>query len=251
MQKNPLALKVALITGGARRVGAEIARTLHHAGMNVILHYNASEEEAIHLSAQLNQIRAHSAVAIRSDLQQLENEKALIAQAAGIWGRLDVLINNASRFYRTIFGKVTDYAWDDLMNSNLKAPFFLAQAAAPLLAANEGIVINIADAHVDRPLREYSVYSISKGALIMLTKALAKELAPLVRVNAIAPGAIVWPEGENSLLEEEKQKIIERTLLQRSGHPQDIAKAVLYFVRDAGYVTGQTLVIDGGRGLSG
>jgi pteridine reductase len=251
MQKNPLASKVALITGAARRIGAEVSRTLHHAGMNIVLHYNASEEEAIKLTDELNQKRSNSAVAFRADLQDAESEKLLVKQAVGAWGRLDALVNNASRFYRTTFGKVTEYAWDDLMNSNMKAPFFLAQAAASALAESQGVIINITDIHAERPLRDYSVYCISKSALWMVTKVLAKELGPHVRVNAVAPGPILWPEGENTLLEAEKLKIIDQTLLQRCGGPEDVAKAVLYFVRDANYVTGQMVSVDGGRMLSG
>ena len=247
MQKNLLASKVALVTGAARRIGAEIVRTLHHAGMNIILHYNASEEEATQLCEQLNHKRAQSAVAVRADLQEAESERVLIQQAVKVWGRLDVLVNNASRFYHTSFGKVTEYAWNDLMNSNLKAPFFLAQAAASFLAAEQGCIVNIAD--VERPIREYSVYSISKSGLVMMTKVLAKELGPLVRVNAVAPGAILWPEGKNTLLEDEKQKIIDHTCLLRPGEPEDIAKAVLFLVRDANYVTGHVLTVDGGRML--
>lgn len=247
MQKNPLANKVALVTGAARRIGAEVARTLHDAGMRIVLHYNASEEAAIKLSEQLNTKRHNSAIAVRADLQEAESDKALIQKALNEWDRIDVLVNNASRFYRTNFGKVTEYAWDDLMNSNVKAPFFLAQAAAPVLAANEGTIINITDIHSERALRDYSVYCISKAALAMATKVLAKELGPLVRVNAVAPGPILWPEGENSLLEEEKRQLIDKTTLLRSGGPEDIAKAVLFFVRDAGYVTGEVLHVDGGR----
>lgn len=250
MQKNPLASKVALITGAARRIGAEIARTLHHAGMNIVLHYNASEEDANKLCGQFNQKRDRSAVAIKADLQDQESEKVLIQQAALVWERLDVLVNNASRFYRTSIGKITEYAWDDLMNSNLKAPFFLAQAAAPFIAANEGSIINITDIHAERPLPDYSVYCISKGGLLLMTKVLAKELGPLVRVNAVAPGPIIWAEGENKLSEEDKKKVIDSTALLRPGNPQDIAKAVLFFVRDASYVTGQILSVDGGRLLS-
>jgi len=250
MQKNPLASKVALVTGGARRIGAEISRTLHAAGMNIVLHYNASEEEAVSLCHQLNKIRQHSAVAVRANLQEEESEKALIQQASQAWERLDVLVNNASRFYSTTLGKVTEYAWDDLMNSNLRAPFFLAQAAAPYLAAAQGSIVNITDIHAERPLLDYSVYCISKSGLLMMTKALAKELGPLVRVNAVAPGAIMWPEGKSTLSEEEKQRIIGQTCLQRPGGPEDIAKAVLFFVRDADYITGQVLDVDGGRVLS-
>ena len=250
MSKNST-LKVALVTGAARRIGAEIAKLLHHAGMNIVLHYHVSEEEAVHLCESLNQKRPHSAMIIQADLQESESEKALILKASSEWNRLDVLVNNASRFYRTSFGEVTDYVWDDLMTSNLKAPFFLSQAAAPLLALHQGLIVNIVDIHGERPLRDYSVYCISKAGLIMMTKMLAKELGPLVRVNAIAPGAILWPEGENTLSPEEKQKIIDHTLLQRAGSPLDIANAVLFFVRDANYVTGQILNIDGGRALSG
>lgn len=249
MQKNPLTSKVALITGAARRIGAEIARTLHEAGMNVILHYNASEEEAVHLSEKLNAIRPNSAMAIRADLQLLESENALINQATEIWGRLDALINNASRFYRTEMGKVTEYAWNDLMGSNLKAPFFLSQAAAPQLAKTKGTIVNITDICVEKPLRDYAIYSVSKSGLDMLTKVLAKELGPDIRVNAVAPGSILWPEGKNSLSDTDKQKIINKITLQRAGQPEDIAKAVLFFVRDADYITGQVLMVDGGRML--
>ncbi len=251
MQKNPLASKVVLITGAARRIGAEIARTLHEAGMNIALHYNASEEDAVQLCQEFNQKRDNSAIAIRADLQAAESEKALVQEAAETWGRLDVLVNNASRFYRTDIGEVTAYAWDDLMNSNLKAPFFLSQAAAHFLTATRGCIVNITDIHAERPLRDYSVYCISKSGLMMMTKVFAKEFAPSIRVNAVAPGAILWPEGKNSLSEDEKSKIIEDTALQRAGRPEDIAKAVLFFVRDAEYVTGQILDVDGGRMLSG
>ncbi|MBX3708260.1 MAG: pteridine reductase [Gammaproteobacteria bacterium] len=251
MQKKTLASKVALITGAARRIGAEIAVTLHRAGMNIALHYNASEEEATHLCQQLNQKRAHSAVAIQAELIEPESEKTLIQKTLNSWDRLDVLVNNASRFYRTVLGEVTSYAWEDLMQSNLKAPFFLAQAAAPFLAVSRGCIVNITDIHAERPLREYSVYCISKSGLLMMTKALAKELGPSVRVNAVAPGAILWPEGKSTLSDHEKQKIISQTTLQRAGSPEDIAKAVLFFVRDADYITGQILDVDGGRTLSG
>jgi pteridine reductase len=251
MQKNPLFSKVALITGAARRIGAAIVRELHAAGMNIVLHYNYSEDEATQLCEKLNQKRDNSAVAIKADLEVPESEKTLVQQAERVWKRLDLLVNNASRFYRTNFGEVTEYAWNDLINSNLKAPFFLSQACAPYLNAHKGLIINITDVHGQAPLGDYSVYCISKSGLVMLTKVLAKELAPHIRVNAIAPGAILWPEGKNSLSEDEKQKIIDRTLLQRVGEPEDIAKAVLFFIRDAPYITGQVLMVDGGRILSG
>lgn len=247
MQKNQLTSKVALITGSARRIGAEIARTLHEAGMNVALHYNASEDDALKLCEELNSIRANSASAFRADLLEQESEKMLVANVVKSWGRLDALVNNASRFYRTHIGKVTDYAWEDLMNSNVKAPFFLAQAAAPHLAEHKGVIVNIGDIHGERPLRDYSVYSISKAGILMMTRVLAKELGPNVRVNAVSPGPIIWPEGVNVMTDEEKQKTIHSTVLRREGAPDDIANAVLFFVRDATYVTGQILNVDGGR----
>lgn len=251
MKKEPLSGKVALVTGAARRIGAETARTLHQAGMNIVLHYNASEEDAIKLCDELCRERERSAVVCRADLQEAQNEQALVQKAADAWGRLDVLVNNASRFYRTTMGEVTEYAWDDLMNSNLKAPFFLSQAAMPFLKKSKGCIVNITDLHAERPLKDYSVYCLSKSGLMMLTKVLAKELGPDVRVNSVAPGAIMWPEGKNTLTEDEKVKIIERTILKRPGTAEDIAKAVLYFVRDADYVTGHMLHVDGGRALYG
>jgi pteridine reductase len=247
MQKNTFDIKVALITGAARRIGAEIARALHQAGINVVLHYNASESQAASLSKELNEMRAHSAIAIGADLQDSENSKILVQKTKQAFGRLDVLVNNASRYYRTAVGSVTDFAWEDLMNSNLKAPFFLSQAAAPMLAESKGCIINITDIHAEYALTDYSVYCLSKSGLNMMTKVFAKELGPNVRVNAIAPGVIMWPEGENTLHDTEKNQIIDHTLLKRVGDPSDIAKAVLFFVNDAGYITGQVIAIDGGR----
>lgn len=249
MVTNSLQSKVALITGAARRIGASVAEILHRDGMNVVLHYNASEEEAQVLCARLNQIRANSAVTLQGDLLEPEIDKSLIVKAAQLWGRLDVLVNNASRFYRTHFGKVTEYAWDDLMISNLRAPFFLSQAAAPYLQETKGRIINISDIHAWRPMRDYSVYCISKSGLLMLTRALAKELAPDVLVNAIAPGAIIWPEGENTLSHEEKDVIIDKTPLGRSGTVDDVARVALFLARDADFMTGEVLAVDGGRHL--
>jgi pteridine reductase len=250
MQENVQTNKVALITGAARRIGAEIAQALHRAGFNIVLHYHESLEDATELCRHLNHERPMSAVAISASLQESHNAKALIEQAHDIWQRLDVLVNNASRFYRTYIGKTTDYAWQDLLNTNLKAPFFLAQAAVPYLAQQAGAtIINVTDIHAELPLTDYAVYCISKSGLLMMTKVLAKELAPAIRVNAVAPGAILWPEGDNALLDTEKQTIIAQTLLQRLGSAQDIAKAVVYLVCDADYMTGQVLNIDGGRTL--
>jgi pteridine reductase len=247
MQKHDHPAKVALITGAARRIGAEIARTLHLTGMNIVLHYNSSEEAAVALCNELNQIRDHSAVVICADLQQLDSIARLIKQATEVWHRLDVLVNNASRFYRTGIGKVTEYAWEDLMYANLRAPFFLAQEAAPWLSQNKGCIINITDIHAHEPLQDYSVYCISKCGLDMMTKVLAKELGPCIRVNSVAPGAILWPEGENSLSDEYKQKIIKKVALQRAGEAQDIAKTVLFLVEQGKYITGQIIAVDGGR----
>lgn len=249
MGTNKLESKVALITGAARRIGAAVAEILHREGMNVVLHYNASEEEAQVLCAKLNQLRANSAVTLQGDLLEPEIDKSLIIKAHEMWGRLDLLVNNASRFYRTHFGKVTEYAWDDLMISNLRAPFFLSQAAAPFLKETKGRIINISDIHAWRPMQDYSVYCISKSGILMLTRALAKELAPDILVNAIAPGAIIWPEGDNTLSHEEKDVIINKTPLGRSGNVEDVATVALFLARDADFMTGEVLAVDGGRHL--
>lgn len=249
MTTNALQSKVVLVTGAARRIGAAVAEILHREGMNVVLHYNASEEEAQELCARLNQIRANSAATLQGDLLEPEIDKSLIIKAHDLWGRLDILVNNASRFYRTHFGKVTEYAWDDLMVSNLRAPFFLSQAAAPYLKETKGRIINISDIHAWRPMRDYSVYCISKSGLLMLTRALAKELAPDVLVNAIAPGAIIWPEGDNTLSHEQKDVIIDKTPLGRSGSVDDVARVALFLAKDADFMTGEVLAVDGGRHL--
>ncbi len=241
--------KVAFITGSARRIGAEIARMLHAAGMNIVLHYHNSKVEAEQLCAELNTVRINSATLIQGDLSLIAKIPNLVNEAEKAWGRLDVLVNNASQFYKTHLGNIEEKAWDDLLTSNVKAPFFLSQSAAPHLKKHQGCIVNITDIHGERPVREYPVYCISKAALIMQTKALAKEMGPDIRVNAVSPGAVAWPEGENSLSNDLKQKIIERIALHRHGEPSDIAKAVLYFVRDGDYVTGQVLSVDGGRGL--
>ena len=195
-KKRTESAPVALITGAARRIGAEIARTLHAAGMNVILHYSTSKDEAEQLSQALNAQRELSAVALKADLSVINGLEEFVKQAAGVWGRLNVLVNNASRFYRTPLGKVSETAWDDLFNSNLKGAFFLSQAAAPFLTQEKGAIINIIDVHGERPLRDYSAYCISKAGLVMMTKSLAKELGPAVRVNAVSPGPVMAPEGE-------------------------------------------------------
>src|SRR3990167_6737697 len=243
--------KVALITGAARRIGAEIAIKLHGAGMCVVVHYHTSQQAAQQLCQRLNQQRPDSAWAVQADLSQTAHLALLVQQAVEKWGRLDVLVNNASRFYPTRFGKITEEQWQDLFDSNLKSVFFLSQAAAPLLTMNQGCIVNLTDIHGDRPLRDYSVYCLTKAGVLMLTKVLAKELGPLVRVNGVSPGAIIWPEGQSELSEEVKQQILDKVPLATTGALTDIAKAVLFLVRDAGYVTGQIIAVDGGRLLSG
>lgn len=236
-----------LITGGARRVGAEIARTLHGAGANLLIHYRNSGADAGALARQLNDRRAGSAAVARADLLDTAVGEALVAAALREFGRLDILINNASTFYPTEMGRVTPAEWDDLLGSNLRAPFFLAQAAAPSLKASRGLIINIVDIHALRPLKRHPVYSIAKAGLAMLTRSLARELGPEVRVNGIAPGPILWPE---SAMEQDLQReIIDKTALKRQGNPEDIARAALFLARDAPYVTGQIIAVDGGRSI--
>ncbi len=236
-----------LITGAAHRIGATTARFLHARGMNIVIHYRSSATAAAALQAELEASRPDSVALVQADLHDTGLLPALVEQAAEVWGRLDVLVNNASSFYPTPFGKVTEAEWDDLLGSNLKAPFFLAQAAAPFLRAAGGCIVNIVDIHAERPLREFPVYSIAKAGLVMLTKSLAAELGPEVRVNGVAPGAILWPE---HLDEAGREKIISRTFLKRQGAPEDIARAIRYFIEEARYVTGQVLAVDGGRSLN-
>lgn len=239
--------KNVLITGASKRIGASCARLLHEQGCNVILHYNASKQDALQLCSELNQERPDSARVMQADLLNREQLQNLAHQAAGAWGGLDVLINNASSFYPTALTDVTEAQWDELLGSNLKAPFFLTQALASVLLERQGCVVNIVDIHAERGLKGYPVYSIAKAGLAAMTKVLAKELGPSVRVNGVAPGAIIWPEFDIS--EEDKNEILQRVALRRHGHPADIAKAVLFLVRDAEYVTGQILSVDGGRTL--
>lgn len=242
-----LAGKVALITGGARRVGAVACRRLHAEGMRIVLHYRSSEGEASDLRAELERVRANSIVLVQGDLLHAASLARIVGEAADAFGGLDVLVNNASSFYPTPIGTATEQHWDDLIGTNLKAPFFLAQAAAAHLRKSQGCIVNIVDIHGQRPLKNYPIYSAAKAGLIMLTKSLARELAPEVRVNAIAPGTIIWPE--RGLDEAVKQQILERTPLKRSGDPDDIARTMLFLIRDAGYITGQVIAVDGGRSV--
>lgn len=239
--------KVALVTGAARRIGAAIAVTLHAAGARVVVHYRESQTEADELVASLNAIRADSATALRADLATDNGPEELVRSVVGWSGRLDILVNNASSFYPTPLGDIGADDWADLVGSNMRAPLFLTQAAAPCLRTTRGNVINIVDIHARRPLRDHHVYGAAKAGLAMLTRSLAKDLAPQVRVNGIAPGAIAWPE--DGMSESTKKSIVSQIPLGRTGEPADIANAVLFVVRDATYVTGQIIPIDGGRSI--
>lgn len=239
--------RAALVTGGARRIGAEICRCLHADGFDIGVHYRASATDAAALVDELNGRRAGSAQGFDLDLMDVPRLGELIDAFIARFGRLDLLVNNASSFYETPIAGVEESDWDDLVGVNLKAPLFLAKAAAPHLAASGGCIVNITDIHAERPMKNHAVYSISKAGLAMLTRALAVELGPAVRVNAVAPGAILWPE--RGIDEAERRSIIERTALDRIGAPRDVARAVLFLAREAAYTTGEVLAVDGGRSL--
>ena len=239
--------KVVLITGAARRIGAVIARTLHAHGANVAIHYRGSADDAEALVAELNESRADSAAAFAADLTDVAAIERLAAQVIQWRDRLDVLVNNASSFYPTPAGTITEAQWDDLVGTNLKAPLFLSQAALPALRKAGGVIVNIVDVHSTHPLRDHPVYGPAKAGLAMLTRSLAKDLAPDVRVNGVSPGAILWPE--NDMPEDTKAAILKHVPLARPGAPVDIAGAVLFLVRDATYVTGQIIAVDGGRSI--
>ena len=241
--------KVVLITGGAKRVGAAICRKLHARGAKLIVHYRSSLQQAQALQNELNQQRLDSVALIQADLLDTGLLPDLIKKAAKRFGRLDALINNASSFFPTPLNECTEEAWNDLVGSNLKAPLFLSQAAAPYLQKQQGCVVNIIDFHAERPLKNYVIYNLAKGGLLSLTKSLALEMAPVVRVNGVSPGTILWPEDGEWSDEAARQKIIDSTLLKRTGEPQDIAKTVLFLIADAPYITGQIIAVDGGRSV--
>ncbi len=245
----PLEGKVVLITGGARRVGAATARRLHAAGANVLLHYRNAHGEAQALQAELHAVRPDSCGLVSADLLDVGGLPALVKNTLARFGRLDVLVNNASSFHPTPLGEITDEQWEDLIGTNLKAPLFLAQAAAPHLRKTNGCIVNVTDIHGERPLKNYVVYSVAKAGLIGLTRSLARELGPDVRVNGVSPGPVLWPE-DGSFDEVARQRIIAHTLLRRAGEPDDIARAVHFFVAEAPYVTGQILAVDGGRSVN-
>ena len=238
--------KSVLITGGAKRVGAAICRRLHGAGANLMLHYRSSAGEARLLQSELNHVRQDSVALIQADLLDLAKLPAIVERTLATFGRLDVLVNNASSFFQTPVGEISSSDWEDLIGTNLRAPLFLAQAAATALRKTQGTIINITDIHAERPLKNFVVYSVAKAGLVGLTRSLARELAPEIRVNAVAPGPILWPDDE-SFDELSRQRIISHTPLRREGSPEDIAKAVHYLAVDAGYVTGETINVDGGR----
>lgn len=239
--------KVALVTGGARRVGAAIVRRLHGAGARVAVHYRGSEADAEKLEAELEAARAGSVARIRRDLLEPGAAEALVADVVDRLGRLDVLVNNASIFYPRKIGRIEPRHWDELVGSNLRAPLFVAQAAAPHLKEARGVIVNITDIHAERPLKGFALYSVAKAGLAALTRSLALELAPEVRVNAVAPGAIAWPD-DDKFDNAERQRIVATTPLGRIGSPEDIAQAV-HFLATAPFVTGQTLAVDGGRSV--
>lgn len=237
-----------LITGAARRIGAEIARTLHAAGANIIVHYHRSRSDAATLCEELNAERAESALAFGADVTATADLPGFVDQIISATGRLDGLINNASTFYPTPIETVNEQQWDDLIGTNLKAPLFLSSAVVPHLQKTRGVIINIIDIHAKRPLRQHPIYGPAKAALEMLTLSLARDLAPEIRVNGVSPGAILWPEQESSA--ESKRTIIERIPLQRTGSPAELAQTVLFLARDATYITGQIIAVDGGRSIA-
>ena len=247
MTDASLESKVALVTGAARRVGAAIARRLHAAGASIVIHYRGAETDAAQLEKDLNVLRPGSAIKVKCDLLAPVAPQALVSAAQQHFARLDFLVNNASAFYPTPLGEIEASHWEELIGSNLRAPLFLAQAAAPQLALAGGAIVNIADIHAERPLKDYVVYSVAKAGLVALTRALALELAPGVRVNAVAPGAIAWPE-DGQFAPEERKRIVATTPLARTGAAEDVAQAV-HFLCGAPFVTGQVLAVDGGRSI--
>ncbi len=242
--------KAVLVTGGAKRVGAAICRRLHAAGAQLAVHYRSSSAEASALCDELNALRPGSAVACQADLLDPAALPELVHKAIKKFGRLDALVNNASSFYATPLDGVDEQQWQDLLGTNLRAPLFLAQAAADELRRRHGCIVNIADIHAERPMHGHLLYSVAKAGLVALTRGLAQEMAPQVRVNAVAPGVILWPESEAWQDENDRRKIVAHTLLKREGEPDDIARTVAFLIQDAPYVTGQIITVDGGRSIN-
>lgn len=242
--------KVILITGGAKRVGAAICRLLHSHGAQLMIHYRHSLGEARALQSELNLQRSGSVAIIQGDLHNLHKVAGLVQETIKQFGRLDVLINNASCYYPTEVGEITEHQWEDLVGINLKVPLFLSQTAAPELKKHQGCIVNITDMHVERPKKGYVVYSAAKAGLVTLTRSLAHELAPEVRVNAVAPGPVLWPEDNPQFDELYRQRVISQTLLKRIGEPEDVARAVRFLIEDAPFITGQIIAVDGGRSIN-
>lgn len=242
--------RAVLVTGGAKRVGAAICRRLHAAGANVAVHYRSSVQQAQGLCDELNELRPDSAAVFQADLLDLAALPQLVRAVVGRFGRLDALVNNASSFYATPLAGIDERQWQDLLGTNLKAPLFLAQAAANELRRRHGAIVNIADIHAERPMQGHLLYSVAKAGLVALTKGLAQEMAPQVRVNAVAPGVIVWPEGSEWDDEERRRKIVAHTLLKREGEPDDIARTVQFLLNGSPYITGQVIAVDGGRSVN-
>ncbi|MFA5371522.1 MAG: pteridine reductase [Sideroxydans sp.] len=242
--------KTVLVTGGAKRVGAAIVRHLHAAGANVAIHFRSSADEAFALRGELNDLRAGSAVCVQADLLEQASLPHMVSEVVERFGQMDALVNNASSFYATPLTDIDATQWNDLVGTNLKAPLFLAQAAAPELRRRHGAIVNIVDIHAERPMHGHLLYSMAKSGLVALTKSLAQELAPQVRVNGVAPGVILWPEGEEWGDEERRRKIVAHTLLKHEGSPDDIAKTVKFLIADAPYITGQIITVDGGRSIN-
>ena len=240
---------VALVTGSARRIGAVIARTLHAAGYDLALHCRHSRAELDALAAELEGVRRGCTLVLQADLAEFDRLPELVAQTFGRFGRLDALVNNASGFQPTAIGSATPAQWDALFASNARAPFFLAQAAAPHLRASGGAIVNLVDIYAERPLRGHTVYCMAKAALLMATRSLALELGPEVRVNAVSPGAVLWPEDAGNTAAQDA--MLARTPLGRTGTPQEVAEAVRWLLQDATYSTGEVLHLDGGRMLAG
>jgi len=247
MPEQTLNDKVILVTGAARRIGAAIVTRLHENGARVAIHYRGSTDDAENLASKLNRARADSAAVFQADLLNVEAIESLVDAVVEWGGRLDGLVNNASSFYPTPVGSITQTHWDELIGSNLKAPLFLSQACVNHLRSTNGAIVNIVDIHAERPLRDHAVYGLAKAGLAMLTRSLAKDLAPNVRVNGVSPGAILWPE--NGMTPSVQKSILEQIPLTRVGDPQDVAGCVLYLLRDASYVTGQIISVDGGRSI--
>ena len=240
--------RTTLVTGAARRIGACIAETLHQRGCDVFLHYHLSSDAVEELAAKLNALRPQSAITVQADLGEAEDIDRLAGQVKAHTGQLDLLVNNASRFFPTTIGTTTMTEWDGLMDSNLRGPYFLTQALLPQLVTAGGSVVNLLDVHAVRPMSGHAVYCMAKAGLQMMTLAMARDLGPQIRVNGIAPGAILWPEQD--ITSEDQQKILSKTVMGRAGRPEDIASAVVYLGLDAPYITGQVLAVDGGRSLN-